>query len=249
MEDLEQGVEGSQDLAGGEPQGEQKPGPLEPGGVRFEQVYGKMRDFEGQLKQFKEFGDPKEIRQQLETFKQWKKQVEDYQKQQQMTPDEKTEAQRAAAIRKELLKVYPELAEVSTLKEMKAALDEMRSGYSETKAEANMEKASVKFSETLKAAKIDTKYQSKIEEYIFSQMNEEERQEFLNTGDTAVPERIFKNELENGLFSMMKTGPKLPTPPLRNTPGGTPPNGKPKAPKDWKEAEDAAWGMIEASRG
>jgi hypothetical protein len=210
---------------------------------RFEQVYGKMKDLESKYTQFKEFGDPGSVKERLNKLAQWEKTVEEHRQQQAKTPDEQAEAQRAAQIKKELLKVYPELADVNSLKELKAAMDELKNGYATTKAEATLKEASMRFSDTLKAAKIDSKYQDKIEEYIVSQMSDEERQEFVK-GNYEIAERIFNNELKDGLFSGMRAKPNLPTPMTRNTPGGTPPNGRDNKPKTLQEAAELGFALI-----
>ena len=210
---------------------------------RFEQVYGKMKEYESQIKQFKEFGDPNSVRDRLSKLDQWQKSVEEYRTKANQTPDEQAEGQRAAAIRKELLKVYPELADVQSLKEMKAAMEELRAGVSSSKAEASLKEASNRFTDTLKSAKIDTKHQSKIEEYIVSQMSNEERQEFVN-GNFGIAERIFNDELKDGLFAGMRARPTLPTPGIRNTPGGTPPTSKGNKPKTLQEAAELGYALM-----
>jgi small-conductance mechanosensitive channel len=210
---------------------------------RFEQVYGKMKEYETQIQRFKEFGDPSTVKEQLAKLKQWEKAVDEQRRQAAQTPDEKSEAQRAAQIKKELVKVYPELADISTVKELKAAIDELRNASADSKTEAVLKDMSSKFSETMKAAKIDTKYQSKIEEYIVSQMTKEEQGEFVK-GNYEVAKRIFDNELKDGLFASMRAKPNLQAPAMRNTPGGTPPQGKVAKAKTLQEASDEGWNRI-----
>lgn len=232
---------------GVEPQGQQEtapqPNPLEPGGVRFEQVYGRMKDYEQRVNQFKELGDPAAVREQLNKLATYEKALAEYRKQQSMTPQEQSEAQRAAQIRKELEKVYPEIKDMQTLKEMRDEMNRMQQSTFEAQATATLDKASQKFSEVLKTNKIDTKYQTKIEEYLVSQMSQEERQDFVR-GNFEIAERIFNNELKEGLFAGMRARTLPPSPALRHTPGGTPPTSKGKGPTTLEEAASEAFGRI-----
>lgn len=217
--------------------------PLEPGGVRFEQVYGKMKDFEQQAAQYKDLGDVNELRQMRTEHTAWKKALDEYKAQQNLSEGDRTEAQRVASIRKELIKVYPDLEKVGTVTELMQQVQELRNSISEQSATASLARASETFAGVLKASKIDLKHQSKIEEYIASQMNDEQKKEFVK-GDFSIAETIFNNELKDGLFASLKQKAILPTPNVRNTAGGTPPAGKAGAPKTLKEAEDASWARL-----
>lgn len=210
---------------------------------RFEEIYGKMKDYEGQLSRFKQIGDPNSASERLKKLEQWEKQVEDYRQKQNQTPTEQAEAQRVAAIRKELLKVYPELNDVNTVKELKAQLAALQQNSQQSVDQATLKDMSTRFADTLKAAKIDAKYQTKIEEYLVSQMSEEERQEFVK-GDFTIAERIFTNELKDGLFSAMKAKPVLQAPAVRHTPGGTPPQSKVQKARTLAEAAEDGWNRI-----
>ncbi len=231
-------VEGQEGAQGGTP-----PSPLEPGGVRFEQVYGKMKDYENRVNQWKELGDPNQVREQLTKLRAYEDALKQYRENAARTPQEQQEAQRAQQLRRELERVYPEIKDVTSLKELRDAIMEMRQASVESQAAITLDKASQRFTDTLKAAKIDTKYQTKIEEYLVSQMSQEERQAFVN-GQYEIAERIFQNELKDGLFAGMRAKPTLPTPALRHTPGGTPPAAKGKGPKTLEEAADMGFGMI-----
>jgi small-conductance mechanosensitive channel len=231
---------------GGVPDGgvepQPQPNPLEPGGARFEQVYGKMKEYERQIQQFKDLGDAGGVKTQLEKLKTYEKAIEDYRKQAAMTPDEKTQAERQLAIQKELYKVMPNLKNLDRLEALEAKLAEYETKATETQTDAILEKMSAKFSETLKAAKIDPKYQGKIEDYIVSQMNKEELQDFVK-GNYEIAERITTTELKDGVLANLRRAPGLPQPPVRNTPGGTPPKGQERS-KTMKEAEDEAWARL-----
>lgn len=238
-----EGQEG-QEGQGGEGQHVQDPNtgkfiPVE----RFNQVYGKAKEYEGVVNQYKGFGDPGSVKSKLEKLSAWEKAVDEQRKQQAMTPTEQEQAKRTAQLRRELEQVYPEIADVKTLKELRAELDALRNGNTETQATATLEKHSAKFADILKTARLDTKFQPKIEEYIVSQMSGEEKQRFV-AGDFKIAEEIFNQELKDGLFSTLRAKTNLPTPPTRNTPGGTPPAGKGKKPMTMKEAEDEAWSRM-----
>jgi small-conductance mechanosensitive channel len=238
-------VVGGEQQEGGEQPQQSQPNPLEPGGARFEQVYGKMKEYERAIQQFKELGDPNGVKQQLDKLRQYEKAVEDYRKQASLTPTEKQEAERQLAIQKELLKVMPSLKNLEKLEQLEAKLAEYEGKTSQAQTEANLEKMSARFTDTLKAAKIDPKYQSKIEDYIVSQMSKAELQEFV-AGNYEIAERIFQTELKDGVLANLRNRPVLPTPPVRNTPGGTPPKGQERA-KTMKEAEDEAWARLTGS--
>jgi hypothetical protein len=236
-------VEGGQGSQGGEGQHVQDPNtgkfiPIE----RFNAVYGKVKEYEGQINQYKGFGNPNDLKAKLEKLTAWEKAVEDQRKQASMTPSEQEQAKRTAQLRRELEQVYPEIAEVKRMKELQDELNTLKGSNSESKATAQLEKHSISFTGVLKAAKLDTKFQPKIEEYIVSQMSDEEKQRFV-AGDFKVAEEIFNRELKDGLFSAMRGKPSLPTPPMRNTPGGTPPMNS-KKPMTMKEAEDEAWSRM-----
>jgi len=237
---VDEGAGGVEEGAGGEPK--QSVNPLEPGGQRFDQVYGKMKEYERTVQQFKELGDPNGVRASLDKLRQYEKAIEDYRKQAAMTPDEKSIAERQLAIQKELYKVMPSLKNLDRLEQLEAKLAEYEGRATETQTTATLEKMSAKFSDTLKAAKIDTKFQGKIEDYIVSQMSQEELQDFVK-GNFAIAERIFQNELKDGVLANMRRNPNLPAPPVRNTPGGTPPKGQEKI-KTMKEAEAEAWARL-----
>jgi hypothetical protein len=226
---------------GGEPK--VAPNPLEPGGVRFEQVYGKMKDFEAQASQYKELGDIAELRRIRDEHRQWKQALDEYKAQAARTPDEKAEADRALAIRKELLKVYPELESVNTVKELMKQVEEIRSNLSEQSLRATLSKASETFSEVLKANKIDLKYQGKIEDYIAAQMSDEDKRAMLS-GDFSVAEKIFTNEMKEGIFAGLRVQQSPPRPATRNTTGGTPPAAKGAKASTLKDAETEAFARL-----
>jgi len=218
-----------------------KPSPLEPGGQRFEQVYGKMKEYEKQMAAYKEYGDPTSLKSRLDQLKQYEDAIKRYREEQSRTPDEKAEAERALQIQKELYKVMPNLKALEKIEALEKKLEQYESSATEKEQDAILKNMSTKFTDTLKAAKIDPKFQDKIENYIVSQMTDEERQEFVN-GNYEVAERIFINELKEGLFSTMRKAP--PTPALRHTPGGTPPKQPAKKAMTLEEAADIGFGMI-----
>lgn len=232
-QDADVAVEGGQPTEGNPTPA--TPNPLEPGGVRFEQVYGKMKDFEQKYNSLKELGDPNDIRLRLDRLSQYEKALEEHRKKAAQTPSEQATAQRNEAIRKELFDVYPELKDVSSLRELREMVQGIQSQIAEKQMETTLEKASQRFTDVLKTNKIDTKYQNKIEEYLISQMSREQMKQFAS-GDFSVAEEIFNNELKDGLFSAMRVKTPPPTPALRNTPGGTPPSSNQNKIKTLEEA-------------
>lgn len=245
MPDYEQGTEDvggveSEGSVGTENQGQEQTRtiPIE----RFNQVYGKSQEYEKSLNQYKTFGDPGSIQAKMDKLASWEKAVEDQRKQASMTPDDKAAQQRTLQLQKELYQVMPSLKNLEKLEAMQARIDAYEGKYAESQATSTLEKHSRAFTDVLKSAKIDSKFQSKIEEYIVSQMSDDEKRQFI-AGDFKVADNIFKRELSEGLFSTFRK-PNLPTPAVRNTPGGTPPQGKGKSPMTMKEAEDAAWSRM-----
>ena len=215
---------------------------------RFNQVYGKMKDLEEKYKAYSEFGDPYSVKSRLEKQKEWESAIEKHRTEAAQTPDEKEEAQRLLLIQKELFKVMPNLKNLEKLEQLQQELESVKSANFEAQAAVTLEKHSHKFGDVLKEAKIDSKFQSKIEDYIVNQMNQDERVAFVR-GDFDIAKRIFDNELKDGLFSMMRAqvapvAPVLGAPPVRNTPGGTPPSGKVHKATTMKEAEDMAWARL-----
>ena len=200
---------------------------------RFDQVYQWQ-------KELKEFGaSPAEIRQQLKTFSEWKQKVEDYNNQQSLTPDEKTEAQRQQAILKELYKVMPGLQKLNEFDEIKQKLTQYEEKATNAEISTNAKRASAAFGETLKSAKIDTKYQDDIEVWIWNKMSEDQ-QNLIRQGDATEAIKMFGELNKSGMFNGMKAQ-NIPKPPLRNAPGGTPPKGQAPKGKSFDEATNAAW--------
>lgn len=212
---------------------------------RFDQVYGKMKDYETKAKAWSEFGDPGEVKSRLQKLQEWEKAVEDQRKNASMGDDERQAKQREVQIRKELLKVYPELADISTLKELREEIAAMKGEVSNAQVEAIATKASSELSGMLSAARIDTKYQGKIEDFLYSQMTTEERAQF-SKGDFSRMKEIFDDELNNGLLSAYKRGLKAPETFVRHKPGGTPAKAANAKPKTLDEATNDAWSKMSA---
>lgn len=210
---------------------------------RFNQVYGKMKEYEKNLSVYGEFGKADELKNKLEKLATWEKAVEEERRKASLTPSEQDAAKRQLQIQKELYQVMPSLKLLDKIEALESRLSEYEGDRDTSRAEATLEKHSVKFTEVLKANKIDPKYQPKLEEYIVSQMTDEQKLGFVR-GDFKIAEEIFNNELKDGLFASLKSKSSLPIPPVRNSAGGTPPKGQEKKPMTMKEAEDAAWTMM-----
>lgn len=210
---------------------------------RWNDIYGKYKTYHETAKQYSELGDVTEVKSKLQKLQEWEKAVEEQRKNAAMGDDERQAKQREAQIRKELLRVYPELAEIQSLKELRDEIAAMKGEVSGTKMEALAAKASAELSGMLSSAKIDAKYQSKIEDFLFSQMTQEEQKDFAK-GDFSRMKEIFEDELNNGLLSAYKRGPKPPDPAVRHKPGGTPPKVEAKKPKTLDEATNDAWSKM-----
>ena len=242
MEELENQEEGSQeqehvekpqftDLIDGKP--------LE----TWNALYGKYKATTEQFNQYKELGDPNKVKQDLATFREWQKKVEDYNKQQNLTPDEKTEAQRQQAILKELYKVMPGLQKLGKLDELETKFSQWEEKLTTSEISANAEKASSQFSDVIKGARIDPKFQDDIEVWLWNKMDENQ-QELIKRGDASEAIKMFNELNKTGMFNGMKAQ-SLPKPPLRNAPGGTPPKGKSQdREKTFSEAGNSAWEVF-----
>jgi hypothetical protein len=201
--------------------------------------YGKYKTATEQAKSFSELGDVNKVKQDLATFREWQKKVEEYQKQQNLTPDEKTEAQRQQAILKELYKVMPGLQKLGKLDELESKFSQWEEKLTTTEISANAEKASSQFSDAIRAAKIDPKFQDDIEVWLWNKMSEEQ-QGLIRQGDASEAIKMFNELNKTGMFNGMKAQ-SLPKPPLRNTPGGTPPKGAAPKSKTFDAATADAW--------
>ena len=207
---------------------------------RWNDVYGKYKTTHEKYQQYAEFGDPGEVKSKLQKLQEWEKAVEEQRRKSSMTDDDRTAEQNQQRIRQELLKVYPELKDIQTLKELREEISDLKGEMSGSKLESVANKASGELSGMLSAAKIDSKYQSKIEDLIFSQMTQEEQRQFA-MGDFSRMKEIFEQELNEGLLSAHKRSPAPPNPMVRHKPGGTPPRAKDAKPKTLDDASNDAW--------
>lgn len=211
---------------------------------RFNEVYGKNKEYERQLGQYSGYGKPDELKAKLDKLAAWEKAVEEQRKAASMTDTEKAAEQRKLQLRKELVSLFPELDSIKKIEELEKVIASLQGSSEESKASQVLEKHSLAFTGVLKAAKIDLKYQDKIEEYIVSQMDDEQKKAFI-AGDFSIAQAIFDNELKDGLFSAMRAKPVLPVPPIRNTAGGTGPKGGKPKPMTMREAEEAGWARLQ----
>lgn len=212
---------------------------------RFNEVYGKYKEYERSMKEWGEL-KPSEVKAQMQKLKEWEKQVEDYKKQANATPDEKQTAERAARVRKELLGIFPELGKLSKIDELENKYEGLSASEAEATAKGVLAEHSAAFAPMLKAANIDSKYQGDIEEFLVNKMSEDEKIAFLQ-GDFDVVKPIFEAALKEGLLSALvrKTTPLPPA--LRNPVGGTNAPGKKPKPLSMKEAEEQGWSRMSNS--
>lgn len=210
---------------------------------RWNDVYGKYKTTHEKYQQYAGLGDPGEVKSKLQKLQEWEKAVEEQRRKASMTEDDRTAEQNQQRIRQELLKVYPELRDIQTLKELREEIAALKGDISGSKLESVANSASNELSGMLKESRIDAKYQERIENFIFSQMTQEEQMQFAQ-GDFSRMKEIFEQELNEGLLSTFKRGPRLPEPPVRHRPGGTPPKAKETKPKTLNEATDDAWAKM-----
>lgn len=211
---------------------------------RFNQVYKQAKDYERMMADYKKYGTPDEVRSRHEKLTQWEKAVEEAKKQAAATPDEKKEAERAARVRKELEAMYPELKQLSKIGDLEQKYEGLSAQEAEATAKGVLSEHSATLAPILKAAGIDAKHQSKIEEYLISQMGEDQKIAFLN-GDFDVAKQIFDSDLKEGLLSALVRKPAPILPALRNPAGGTAAKGAKPKPLSMKEAEDIGWAKLQ----
>lgn len=232
-------VEGNESEEGGEQKvDESKYIPIE----RFNEVYGKFKDYERSMK---EWGDlkPSEVKAQMQKLREWEKAVDEAKKAASATPDEKQSAERAARVRKELMQIFPELGKLSKIDELESRYEGLSAGEAEATAREVLTEHSNAFAPMLKTAGIDPKYQSDIEEYIAGKMSEEEKIAFLQ-GDFDIAKSIFEASLKEGLLSLFVRKAAPISPALRNPVGGTVAKGGKSKPLTMKEAEDIGWSRM-----
>lgn len=234
-------IEGQEDLdSGQEPKvDETKYIPIE----RFNEVYGKAKEYERQMAEYKKYGAPAEIGARHEKLTQWEKAVEEAKKQANATPDEKTAAERAARVRKELVTLFPELANLGKIADLESKYEGLSAGEAEATARTVLAEHSASFTPLLKAAGIDPKYQGDIEELLVAKMSEDEKVAFLQ-GDFNVAKTLFESSVKEGLLAgLSRKTPPIP-PALRNPAGGQIVPGKKPKPLSLKEALDAGWNRL-----
>ncbi len=244
MADLEQKLdENGEPLESEEPKvDETKYIPVE----RFNEVYGKFKDFERKLADYSKYGSPDEIKGRHEKLTQWEKAVEEAKKAATATPDEKATAERAARVRKELMAIFPELANLTKITDLENKYGELSASEAESVAKEVLAEHSAALAPLLKAANIDPKHQNDIEEFLVAKMSEEEKVAFLQ-GDFSIAKGIFEAGLKEGLLSTLvkKAAPLQPI--LRNPAGGTIVKGQKPKPLTMKEAEEMGWARINNS--
>ncbi len=232
-----QGTEGIEGSEGGAPKvDETKYIPID----RFNEVYGKYKELERSSKAWEGL-KPDEVRAKMDKLTQWEKAVEEAKKKSAMSDDEKSAADRAARVRKELLAIFPELAGLTKLSDFEKAIAELRGAQDEGVATEVIKEHSASLTALMKETGIDPKYQNKIENYLVALMSDEDKQAFLQ-GDFDVAKKLFEDDIKDGglLASLVKKSAPIP-PALRNPAGGTIVKGKAPKPMGLKEALDAGW--------
>lgn len=210
---------------------------------RFNEVYGKFKEYERSLADYKKYGAPDEIRQRHEKLTQWEKAVDEAKRKANETPDEKSAAERSARIRKELVGLFPELANLNKIGELENRYSELSAGEAEATAREVLAEHSAAFTPLLKAAGIDPKHQSDIEEYLIAKMSADERVAFLQ-GDFNVAKAWFDYSLKEGMLAgLVKRTAPIP-PMLRNPVGGTVVKGGKPKPISMKDALDIGWSRM-----
>ncbi len=210
---------------------------------RFNEVYGKFKDYERTLADYKKYGAPAEIGARHEKLNQWEKAVEQAKKDASASPDEKNAAERSARVRKELMAIFPELANLAKIPDLESKYEGMSAGQAEATAKEVLAEHSATFAPILKAAGIDSKYQSDIEEFLVAKMSDDDKIAFLQ-GDFSVVKTLFEASMKEGLLaSLVRKAAPIP-PALRNPAGGTIVKGAKPKPMTMREAEELGWQRL-----
>lgn len=197
---------------------------------RFDQVNNNLRSY-------KEFGSPDEVKERLSRLSEWEKQVEEHRKREAMTQEQRDQAASRDEIRNQLLELLPELKDIEKI----AGLEERTGKLTQNTVQKNLAGASTFLGEMLKNGNLDmdADTQDGVEDYLWVRMTEEER-EAAQQGDYSGIEEAYKRESEKGLLSKLKPL-AAPTPiPRRHRTGGTPPPKPKDAVKTFSEAEKIA---------
>ena len=205
---------------------------------RWDQVYGERTRYKHELEQYGVFGRPDEIKAKLDKLTAYDQAIEQARARGNSTAEEQEEVEK---VRKQFLKIFPEMREVMDSRGKLNGVDELRQQYEELA----LDRASTRFTKVLDARKLDVKYQDSLEDLTMSQMSEAERKSLLK-GDYSVLEEVL-DRLDQGFLSKFAvTGSAPPAPPKRIGPGGSPPAGTPNKPKTFKEAHSAAFESLQA---
>ena len=199
----------------------------------WDAFYGKYKNAVEQNKAYAELGDANQLKQDMAQYREWKKTVDAMRTQSSMKPEEKQ-------ILDELYRLVPGLKNLEKLPQLEGSLNDYQMRASQSEAQANGKEASIKFSEILRADKIDLKNQNDIERAVFHFMDKE-GQEKLAAGDPSEAFKTYKELNAKGFFTGMsvKNVPQIPV--KRHTPGGTPPKGQQPKPKSFDEATNEAF--------
>jgi hypothetical protein len=211
---------------------------------RFNEVYKSFKDNERAMSDYKKYGSPDEIRQRHEKLTQWEKAVEEAKKHANETPDEKSAAERAARVRKELLNIFPELGNLGKIADLESKYEGLSAGEAQAAAKQVLAEHSASFTPVLKAAGIDAKHQTDIETYVVANMSEDQKVAFLQ-GDFSVAKAIFDANIKAGgiISTLVKRAAPIP-PALRNPVGGTTVKGGKPKPMTMREAEEMGWQRL-----
>lgn len=213
------------------------PHPLEPGGARFEQIYGS-------LKAYKAFGKPEEVQAKLDRLERMEAVIAERRRmnaqQAVNSSDSDSDTARAedAKIRQELEKLYPGLKDVESIRDIMST---------------NLDAASRHFGTLLKRENINLKpeYLRHVENILLSEMTQEQKRS-LRFGDRTILDEFVRENLKSGFLSIIKAAakPSTPTPPTtphRVGAGGTPPKPPGDGPRTWGEAGESAYARLTAS--
>lgn len=191
---------------------------------RFDQVYA-------QAKSWEKFGKPEDVERDLNEYRQWKQQVEQYRKQQaalQNTPEAQRERLRA-----QLEDVDPRLKKLDMIDQIQSQVVQIYA-----------EKASNHLGQLLAQnnLKVGAKTQERLEDYLLASMTDEQRTR-MYAGDVSVVDEVFKAELEteDGLLASLKSRAQQSEPPptpVRAKPGTSTTPAKAPDPNKKKSFDD-----------
>ena len=199
----------------------------------------------GNVKRYKEFGDPDEVSSKLEKLEQYERAIEEARRKGNGQAVSQEEAEHRERVKKQLEAIYPQLRNLDSVLESSATIPTLQSQLKEM----NLQRASTYLGSKLSANKlnVEPELQDLVEDAILGRLSARDRQR-LEQGDTRVIDDALDDASIKKLLAKLGTPAAPPSPPKRHGPSEAPRLQPKVGPKSLNDAADEAWGQIEAAR-